>query len=196
MARINLCTLPPEDTKRFVGGVDGNRLTSYSGHDRPPLWLATLATLALASVLYVLVTRAEHERPEAISMNQGEGIVSRTSKHSVAETLNRMEGLLRASGVKVFARIDHSGEAAAAGMTMPPTELLIFGNPKAGTPVMLASPLAAIDLPLKALAWQDSAGKVWLSYNDPEYIAQRYGLSDDQIKTIAPISALIERAAN
>jgi uncharacterized protein (DUF302 family) len=189
MARINLCALPPEDAKRLLRGVDG-----YGG--RPPLWLAMLATLTLGSVLYLVVTRAEHELPEAISMNRGEGIVNLASKHSVAETLNRMEALLRASGMKVFARIDHSGEAAAAGISMPPTEVLIFGNPKGGTPVMLAAPLAAIDLPLKALAWQDSEGKVWLSYNDPEYIARRFGLSDDQIKTIAPITALIERAAN
>jgi uncharacterized protein (DUF302 family) len=194
MARINLCALPPEDAKRFLRGVDGKRLTSDMGRGRPPLWLAMLATLTLGSVSYLVVTRAEHKVPEAISMNRGEGIVSRASKHSVAETLNRMEALLRASGVKIFARIDHSGEAAAAGISMPPTELLIFGNPKAGTPVMLAAPLAAIDLPIKALAWQDSQGTVWLSYNDPAYIARRFGLSDDQIKTIVPLGALIEQA--
>jgi uncharacterized protein (DUF302 family) len=128
-------------------------------------------------------------------MNAGDGVVNLASAHSVKETLDRLEGLLQAKGIEVFARVDHAGEAAAVGLTMPPTELLIFGNPKAGTPVMLAAPTAAIDLPLKALAWQDSAGQIWLSYNDPAYIAQRFGLSSDQIKTIVPVATLIEQAA-
>jgi uncharacterized protein (DUF302 family) len=96
----------------------------------------------------------------------------------------------------VFARVDHSGEAAQAGLTMPPTQVLIFGNPKGGTPIMLAAPTAAIDLPLKALAWQDSTGQVWLSYNDPMYLARRFGLTETQVKTIVPLGALIEPAAN
>jgi uncharacterized protein (DUF302 family) len=81
-------------------------------------------------------------------------------------------------------------------MKMPPTQVLIFGNPKAGTPVMLAAPTAAIDLPLKALAWQDGEGKVWLSYNDPVYLKQRFGLADEQIKTIAGTGSLIEQSLN
>jgi len=129
-------------------------------------------------------------------MKIGEGIISRPSKHSVAETMNRVETILRERGIKIFARIDHSGEAAAAGLSLPPTELLIFGNPKGGTPLMLAAPTAAIDLPLKALTWQDSQGKVWLSYNDPAYLAKRFGLSDEQVKTIVPLGALIEPAAD
>ena len=129
-------------------------------------------------------------------MKIGEGIISRPSKHSVAETLNRVEKILRERGIKIFARIDHSGEAGAAGLSLPPTELLIFGNPKGGTPLMLAAPTAAIDLPLKALTWQDSQGKVWLSYNDPTYLAKRFGLSDEQVKTIVPLGALIEPAAD
>lgn len=128
-------------------------------------------------------------------MTAGEGIISRPSKHSVPRTLDRVEALLRERGIKIFARIDHSGEAAAAGLTMPPTELLIFGNPKGGTPLMLAAPTAAIDLPLKALAWQDGQGAVWLSYNDPAYVAKRFGLSDDQVRTIAPLGPLLEQAA-
>jgi uncharacterized protein (DUF302 family) len=127
-------------------------------------------------------------------MKAGEGIISKASKYSVPETLDRVDALLRAKGIKVFVRVDHSGEAEKAGLKMPPTQLLIFGNPKGGTPVMLAAPTAAIDLPLKALAWQDSDGKVWLSYNDPEYLKKRYGLTDDQIKTIAGTGSLIEQA--
>ena len=129
-------------------------------------------------------------------MKTGEGIISRPSKHSVPETLDRVETRLRERGIKIFARVNHSGEAAAAGLSLPPTELLIFGNPKGGTPLMLAAPTAAIDLPLKALAWQDSQGTVWLSYNDPAYLARRFGLSDEQVMTIVPLGALIEPAAD
>jgi uncharacterized protein (DUF302 family) len=127
-------------------------------------------------------------------MKAGDGIISKESKFSVPETLDRVDALLRSKGIKIFVRVDHSGEAEKAGLKMPPTQLLIFGNPKGGTPVMLAAPTAAIDLPLKALAWQDSDGKVWLSYNDPEYLKKRYGLTDDQIKTIAGTGSLIEQA--
>ena len=129
-------------------------------------------------------------------MKAGEGIISKASKYSVPETLDRVDALLQSKGIKIFVRIDHSGEAEKAGLKMPPTQLLIFGNPKGGTPVMLAAPTAAIDLPLKALAWQDADGKVWLSYNDPEYLKRRYGLMDDQIKTIIGIGPLIEQALN
>ena len=127
-------------------------------------------------------------------MKAGDGIISKASKYSVPETLDRVDALLRSKGIKIFVRVDHSGEAEKAGLKMPPTQLLIFGNPKGGTPVMLAAPTAAIDLPLKALAWQDSDGKVWLSYNDPEYLKKRYGLTNDQIKTIAGTGSLIEQA--
>ena len=129
-------------------------------------------------------------------MKTGEGIISKVSKYSVPQTLDRVDALLQSKGIKIFVRIDHSGEAEKAGLKMPPTQLLIFGNPKGGTPVMLAAPTAAIDLPLKALAWQDADGKVWLSYNDPEYLKKRYGLTDDQIKTIIGIGPLIEQALN
>ena len=127
-------------------------------------------------------------------MKTGEGIISKASKYSVPETLDRVDALLQSKGIKIFVRVDHSGAAEKVGLKMPPTQLLIFGNPKGGTPVMLAAPTAAIDLPLKALAWQDADGKVWLSYNDPEYLKKRYGLTDDQIKTIIGIGPLIEQA--
>src|SRR5580698_4477155 len=126
-------------------------------------------------------------------MQSGDGIISKPSKSSVPETLDRLEAILRAKGITVFARIDHSGEAEKVGMKMPPTQVLIFGNPKGGTPLMLAAPTSAIDLPLKALAWQDSDGSVWLSYNDPEYLKKRFGLRDEQIQTIAGIGSVIEQ---
>ena len=127
-------------------------------------------------------------------MNTENGIISKSSKYSVPETLHRLETILASKGVKVFVVVDHSGEAEKAGLKMPPTQLLIFGNPKGGTPVMLAAPTAAIDLPLKALAWQDTSGKVWLSYNDPAYIQRRFNLSDDLMKPLVGIGALIEQA--
>jgi len=127
-------------------------------------------------------------------MNSGEGIITKPSKYSVPETLHRLETVLTAKGIKIFALIDHGGEAEKAGLKMPPTQLLIFGNPKGGTRVMLAAPTAAIDLPLKALAWQDANGQVWLSYNDPAYIQRRFGLSAEIMQPLAGMGALIEQA--
>ena len=127
-------------------------------------------------------------------MKSGDGVISKRSKLSVPATLDRLEALLGSKGIQIFARVDHSGEAEKAGLKMPPTQLLIFGNPKAGTPIMLAAPTSAIDLPLKALAWQDADGQVWLSYNDPAYLKRRFDLNDDDVKTIAGVGALIEHA--
>jgi uncharacterized protein (DUF302 family) len=122
------------------------------------------------------------------------GMVHLSSPHSVSETFKRLESLVAARGLPILARIDHSGDAAKAGLKMPPTELLIFGNAKAGTPVMIASPTAALDLPLKALVWEDAEGKVWLSYNDPEYLKQRHNIPDDLLKNISGIRAIAEEA--
>jgi uncharacterized protein (DUF302 family) len=124
------------------------------------------------------------------------GIVSQQSQHSVDETVMRLENLLEAKGVKLFALIDHSGEAEKAGMKMPPTKLLIFGNPAAGTPVMLAAPSIAIDLPLKILVSEDSEGAVWLSWNSPEYLQQRHGVPADLLKNIGVAAALAANAGD
>lgn len=101
------------------------------------------------------------------------------SNHSVDETVARLETILETRGIKLFAVVDHSGEAAKVGLLMPPTKLLIFGNPKAGTPLMQATPSVAIDLPLKILVQQDADGKTWLSYNTPEYLRERHGFPAD-----------------
>jgi len=127
--------------------------------------------------------------------NQGAGLVSIASPFSVSETVKKFEGILQAKGVKLFAVVDHSGEAAATGMQMKPTKLLILGNPKAGTPVMLASPSAAIDLPLKVLVWEDVDGKVWISYNSPAYLQARHSIPEGLLPNIAGIEALVARAA-
>ena len=108
--------------------------------------------------------------------------------------MQRLEELLEQKGVALFARIDHSGEAAKVGLEMRPTKLLIFGSPKAGTPLMQASPAVAIDLPLKALFWQDAEGKVWLTYNDPAYLKQRHGVPEDLIKNLAGAGPLMQKA--
>jgi uncharacterized protein (DUF302 family) len=104
------------------------------------------------------------------------GIIDLPSKHSVAATVDRLEELLKAKGIKIFAHIDQAAEARAAGLTMRPTVLVIFGDPKAGTPLMNKYPSLAMDLPLKALVWESADGKVWLSYNSPEFLQQRHGL--------------------
>jgi uncharacterized protein (DUF302 family) len=116
------------------------------------------------------------------------------SGYSVPETLARLQSILKEKSITVFALIDHSGEAEKAGLEMRPTQLLIFGCPKAGTPLMVAAPRLAIDLPLKALAWQDEQGKVWLSYNSPEYLQQRHGFPEGLMKNIAGIAALVQKA--
>ncbi len=122
------------------------------------------------------------------------GFVSKPSKYSVAETLNRFEAVAKAKGITVFARVDHSGGAEQAGLKMRPTQLLIVGSPKGGTPVMLAAPSAAIDLPLKVLAWEDNKGKVWLSYNSPEYLMKRHGFPAELLKNVSAVGALADRA--
>jgi len=123
------------------------------------------------------------------------GIVDKPSRHSVDDTVEAVKTLLHAKGVMLFAVIDHSGEAAKVGMSMPPTKLLIFGNPTAGTPLMLAAPRAALDLPLKILVWQDHAGKVWVSYNSPQFLQDRHGFPAALIGNIATVETLAEKAA-
>jgi uncharacterized protein (DUF302 family) len=122
------------------------------------------------------------------------GLVHLKSPYPVPETLKRLESVLHARNLTVFARIDHGGEAEKVGLTMHPTQLIIFGSPKAGTPLMVASPTLAIDLPLKALAWEDADGQVWLSYNDPYYLKQRHGIPDELVKNIAGVGAVLEKA--
>ena len=122
------------------------------------------------------------------------GIINKPSNHTVDETVNRLKGMLKAKGVTLFALIDHSGEAGKVRMKMRPTKLLIFGSPRAGTPLMLADPHAALDLPLKILVWEDGEGKVWLSYNSTEFLKERYGLPQDLVKNVAVVETLAVKA--
>jgi len=123
------------------------------------------------------------------------GIVDVPSNHSVDETVEKVKNILQSKGITLFALVDHSGEAEKVGMKMPPTKLLIFGNPKGGTPLMLAAPGVAIDLPLKILVWEDGQGKVWLSYNSAEYLQERHGLPQDLLQNIAVVGTLAAKAA-
>ena len=123
------------------------------------------------------------------------GILHKPSNHSVEQTVEKLKTILQSKGVTLFALVDHSGEAEKVGMKMPPTKLLIFGNPKAGTPLMLASPSSALDLPLKILVWEDDRGKVWVSYNSPEYLMERHNLPADLMPNIAVVETLAAKAA-
>jgi uncharacterized protein (DUF302 family) len=134
---------------------------------------------------------------EGISMtsNTGNGVVSIRSQKSVAQTVQRLEEILAAKGVKLFTLIDHSGEAERAGLQMRPCKLLIFGNPKAGTPLMIATPSVALDLPLKILVWESADGTVWVTYNDGAYLQHRHSLPPELVANISVVDALAAKAA-
>ncbi len=129
-----------------------------------------------------------------MALNKGEGIVSKRSNHTVDQTVERLQRILAQKGVALFALVDHSGEAAKVGMKMLPAKLLIFGNPKAGTPIMQSAPTIAIDLPLKILIWQDSEGIVWASYNSAEYLRQRHDVPSELLPNIKVVEMLAASA--
>jgi uncharacterized protein (DUF302 family)/uncharacterized membrane protein YidH (DUF202 family) len=157
-----------------------------------------LALLGLAMAMYLALVREPPAVRRDASMDRREenGIVTIASQGSVEGSVRKLEAILAEKGVKLFATIDHSGEAEKAGLCMPPTKLVIFGNPRAGTPVMLASPSAALDLPLKILVWEDDAGKVWISYNSPDYLAERHGISTELANNLAVVEGLAAHAAH
>lgn len=126
---------------------------------------------------------------------QPEGIVNLPTHSSVDKTIARLQALLQEKDVQVFALIDHSGEAKRAGIEMRPTKLLIFGNPKAGTPLMLAAPSIAIDLPLKLLVWEDADGQAWISYNTPTYLQHRHSLPENLVAALGAVEILAKNAA-
>jgi uncharacterized protein (DUF302 family) len=140
----------------------------------------------------MLVSQEESPMPAS----RENGIQSLPSAHSVDETVVRLQELLKARGITLFALVDHSGEAVKAGMAMPNTKLLVFGNPRAGTPLMLAAPSTAIDLPLKILVAEDSSGRVSISFNDPAWLQQRHGFPPELIQNVAAVRVLAEQAAS
>lgn len=185
------------------------RLTRELSRGEPPSHRPTalvlsiavfLALVGLAMMIYLLSVRHSGQSISAfgkeatMASTADNGIVTIPSARSVDETVEKLEAMLRAKGVAVFALVDHSGEAAKVGMKMPPTKLVIFGNPKAGTPLMLAAPSSAIDLPLKILVWEDSQNKVWISYNSSQYLRHRHGLPQELMQNIAAVETLAAKA--
>jgi uncharacterized protein (DUF302 family)/uncharacterized membrane protein YidH (DUF202 family) len=172
-----------------------------------PLAVATavfLALVGLGMAIYLISVRGSASSAHSHSANEEEklmapktdnGILDKRSNYSVEETLERLKRTLQAKGVNIFAIVDHSGEAEKVGLKMPPTKLVIFGSPKAGTPLMLAAPSIAIDLPLKILIWEDVQGKVWVSYNAPAYLQERHGIPQGLLQNIAVVETLAAKAA-
>jgi uncharacterized protein (DUF302 family)/uncharacterized membrane protein YidH (DUF202 family) len=167
-----------------------------------------LAAVGLAMTIYLISLRGSTHSTavsnsrinEEAPMSQtapatDNGIINKLSSHSVDQTVEKLKAILQTKGVALFALVDHSGEAEKVGLRMRPTKLLIFGNPKGGTPLMLAAPSVAIDLPLKILVSEDSQGKVWISYNSPAYLQQRHGVPQDLLQNIAVVETLADKAA-
>jgi len=173
-------------------------------HSRPPGQAVTialfLALVGLAMAIYLISVRssahANSRNGEVAPMapTTSNGVISSPSNHPVDQTVEKLKGILQEKGVMLFALVDHSGEAEKVGMEMRPTKLLIFGSPKAGTPLMLAAPSIALDLPLKILVWEGDQGKAWLSYNNPAYLQQRHGVPKDLLQTLAVVESLAIKA--
>jgi len=159
-----------------------------------------IALLGLAMAIYLVAVQGSAgstlgSNSEAVMASTPiSGIVSLPSNHSADQTVEKLKNILQSKGVALFAMVDHSGEAAKVGMKMRPTKLLIFGNPKAGTPLMLAAPSTAIDLPLKILIWEDAQGKAWVSYNSPAYLQQRHQFPPDLLKNVEVVEMLATKA--
>ncbi len=159
-----------------------------------------LALVGLAMATYLVSVRcsaslrSEGSEETTMALATNKGIIDKPSNHSVEQTVEKLKNILQSKGVTLFALVDHSGEAERVGMKMRPTKLLIFGSPKAGTPLMLAAPSSAIDLPLKILIWEDDQGKVWVSYNSPDYLKERHGLPQELLQNIAVVETLAAKA--
>jgi len=190
---------------RLVRELDRGETESSHSLALPVATAMFLALVGLAMAIYLFSVRGpanldsangeETTMAFATIKSANNGIIVKPANHSVDETVEKLKAILQAKGVSLFALVDHSGEAEKAGMKMPPTKLLIFGNPKAGTPLMLAAASIAIDLPLKILVSEDSEGKVWVSYNSPDYLKQRHGLPQELLQNIAVVETLAEKAA-
>lgn len=185
---------------RLVRQLDhGER--EYSRPSRQAVAIAFfLALVGLAMAIYLVSVRSSAQgrsgNREELSMplSKGKGIIDTPSNHSVEQTVEKLKNILQSKGVTLFAVVDHSGEAEKVGMKMPSTKLLIFGSPRAGTPLMLAAPSIAIDLPLKILVWEDGQGKVWVSYNSPAYLQERHGVPQELLQNIAVVETLAAKA--
>ncbi len=186
---------------RLVQELNRNRST----FSRPSLLAISvalmMAVLGTAMAIYLISVQKTQQpnvgefKEKSMISNPEAGIVNISSRHSVDQTVKKLDAILQAKGIKLFALIDHSGEAEKAGMKMKPTKLMIFGNPKAGTLLMLAAPSSAIDLPLKILVREDAEGKVWISYNSPAYLQERHRIPGELLQNIAVVEGLAAKAA-
>lgn len=192
---------------RLVRGLDKGQSECSRSLTQAVATALFLALVGLSMAIYLVSVRGsantqsqdieEKTMPPATSKTAPEtsnGIISKPSNHSVDQTVEKLKTILQSKGVTLFALVDHSGEAEKVGMKMRPTKLLIFGSPKAGTPLMLASPGVAIDLPLKILVWEDGQGRVWVSYNSPDYLKDRHGLPQELLQNIAVAEILAAKA--
>jgi uncharacterized protein (DUF302 family)/uncharacterized membrane protein YidH (DUF202 family) len=185
---------------RLVRELDRGAASHSHSSTQAVLIAFFLALVGLAMAIYLVSVRStahskfDNGKETIMAPNNNTGIVDVPSNHSVDQTVERLKGILNAKGVTLFALVDHSGEAEKVGMKMPLTKLLIFGSPKAGTPVMLAAPSIAIDFPLKVLVWEDSSGNVWVSYNSPAYLQKRHNVPDGLMQNIALVETLAAKA--
>ncbi|MGA9667791.1 MAG: DUF302 domain-containing protein [Terracidiphilus sp.] len=185
---------------RLIRDLDRGGTSHSHGASQAVAVAFFLALIGIAMAIYLVSirvsTHSQSESGKEVGMTQsnGNGIVEIPSNHTVDQTVDRLKGILEAKGVTLFVVVDHSGEAEKAGMKMPSTKLLIFGSPKAGTPLMLASPSIALDLPLKILVREDDGGKTWISYNSPAYLLERHNVPQDLLKNIAVVETLAAKA--
>ncbi len=185
---------------RMVRELHQGKLTGSGSLKQAVATAVFLALVGLAMAIYLVSVRAsvsfqsEGREEKSMAATTKTGIINKPSSHSVEQTVEKLKNILQSKGVALFALVDHSGEAEKVGMKMRPTKLLIFGSPKAGTPLMLAAPSIAIDLPLKVLVWEDDQGKAWISYNSPDYLRERHGLPQDLLQNIAAVETLAARA--
>jgi uncharacterized protein (DUF302 family) len=178
-------------SERRVHQISGSDTRGFNAYSVRRKFLGKLAAIA-GSVTVALIQKSNPVRAESGANDMsGNGLITVPSAHDVQDTINRVETIVKAKGLTVFARVDHAAGAKEVGLTLAPTLLLIFGNAKGGTPLMQANQQVGIDLPLKVLAWQDSAGKTWLTYNDPQWIAQRHGLSQEVEPTVKALSGVL-----
>ncbi len=186
---------------RLVGGLNRGEPDFKPSSVLAVTLALILAVFGLVMAAYLVTVRQpetgtlKQRKETSMNTDSSNGLVNVASWHSVDETAEKFKSLLESKGIKLFALVDHSGEADKAGLHMPPTKLLIFGNPKGGIPLMLAAPSIAIDLPLKALVWEDPSGKVWISYNDPSYLQTRHQLLPELSAPLGAVRALSSQAA-
>jgi uncharacterized protein (DUF302 family) len=152
------------------------------------MWTRAIVLAAISKV----AVKSKGSQAEGLATMSAEGLITIASNHGPKETMDRLENEVKAKSLTVFARVDHAAGAAKVGMTLRPTELLIFGNARGGTPLMQSNQTIGIDLPLRALVWQDAAGKTWLSYNAPSWLAKRHGIGTDVGPAVSAMATLLD----